>query len=482
MAKRRRARLRGTRTATRSEQRKLLERVAQLKEKPQLLLPKCQHPVGECPYPSVREQLERAVEPEERGFLGRMFGRRLKDPLALALRASLTLLDAGKAPVMAVARYPTGEVGYVLRGQSIPKERLIGVQNFHHRTWRALAHLAYVRKHDIWLYSLPKRLVCTGKSPALPSELWDELRAALPRGWRDSDGEGLRLRCLSLDRAVRLPAAGWRRSSRNSLMDVLEHQHVGDATADWEVEVMTPLDALAPATECPALDEYREGKVTDAELWTQLGDWQREHAADGGAHGVIHGSEMLTPDDFAARLSLSGHDARIARELLERHDGAVAVEALTLGAVAGVTWKPHGQRLLANWGSAADEREPLEQLRDALARVEMQDALAALPELGSLPPLPTLADRAVRLLRTGRSEDLQRELATAAEASHGERALAWAILRHTGSAGGREWQFAREVREFAEELQPAFETLAAAEGASYADALQRLAQLAGAEF
>ncbi|HIN08847.1 MAG TPA: hypothetical protein EYM67_04340, partial [Candidatus Poseidoniales archaeon] len=224
MAKRRKARLRGTRTATRIEQRKLLERVAQLKERPQLLLPKCRHPAGECPYPGVREQLERAVEPEERGFLGRLFGRRLKDPLALALRASLTLLDAGKAPVMAVARYPTGEVGYVLRGQSIPKERLIGVQNFHHRTWRALAHLAYVRKHDIWLYSLPKRLVCTGKSPALPSELWDELRAALPRGWRDSDGEGLRLRCLSLDRAVRLPAAGWRRSSRNSLMDVLEHQ------------------------------------------------------------------------------------------------------------------------------------------------------------------------------------------------------------------------------------------------------------------
>ena len=146
------------------------------------------------------------------------------------------------------------------------------------------------------------------------------------------------------------------------------------------------------------------------------------------------------------------------------------------------SWKPHGQRLLADWGGTADKREPLEQLRDALARAEMQDALAALPELGSLPPLPALADRAVRLLRTGRSEDLQRELATAAEASHGEQALAWAILRHTGSAGGREWQFAREVREFAEELQPAFETLATAEGVDYADALQRLAQLAGAEF
>ena len=61
MAKRRKARLRGTRTATRIEQRKLLEREAQQKEKPELLLPKCHHPAGECPYPGVREQLEQAV-------------------------------------------------------------------------------------------------------------------------------------------------------------------------------------------------------------------------------------------------------------------------------------------------------------------------------------------------------------------------------------------------------------------------------------
>ena len=482
MAKRRKARLRGTRTATRIEQRKLLERVAQLKEKPELLLPKCHHPAGECPYPGVREQLEQAVQPDERGFLGRMFGRRLKDPLALALRASLSLLDTGKAPVMAVARYPTGEVGYVLRGQSIPKERLIGVQNFHHRTWRALAHLAYVRRNDIWLYSLPKQLICTGHSPALPPELWDGLRSGLPRGWSDSDGEGLTLRCVSLDRAVRLPAAGWRRSNRKSLMDLLEHQHASDAVSDWEVDAATPLDALAPPADCPALEEYRAGRLTDAELWIRLGDWQRERTAEGDAPGVIHGSELLAPQEFSARLSLSGHDARIARELLERYAGAVAVEALTLGALASATWKPDGQKLLAEWGGTPDEREPLAQLRDALAQAKIQDALATLPVLDGLPPLPALADRAVRLLRTGRNEVLLRELATAAEASHSEQALAWAILRHTGSAAGREWQFSREVREFADELRPVFEVAAAAEGDDYANALHELGRLAGAEF
>jgi len=102
--------------------------------------------------------------------------------------------------------------------------------------------------------------------------------------------------------------------------------------------------------------------------------------------------------------------------------------------------------------------------------------------LEGLPPLPALADRAVRLLRTGRNEVLLRELATAAEASHPEQALAWAILRHTGSATGREWQFSREVREFADELRPVFESAVDAEGDDYADALHELGRLAGAEF
>ena len=482
MAKRRKARLPGTRTATRIEQRKLLERVKQLKKKPKLLLPKCQHPPGECIYPNVRKQLEQAVLPDERGFLGRMFGRRLKDPLALALQASLSLLDAGKAPIMAVARYPTGEVSYVQRGQSIPKERLIGVQNFHHRTWRALAHIAYVQRNDIWLYSLPKQLVCTGHSPGLPPQLWDELRATLPRGWSDSDGEGLTLRCISLDRKVRLPTAGWRRSNRKTIIDLLEHQHATDAISDWEVDAVTSLDTLAPPVDCPALKEYLTGRITDAELWTRLGEWQRERVAEGSEHGVIHGSELLAPKEFSARLSLSGHDARIAHELLEGYAGAVAVDALTLGALASTTWESVGQQLLAEWGGTLDKREPLEQLRETLAQAKIQDALATLPVLEGLPPLPALADRAVRLLRTGRNEVLLRELATAAEASHPEQALAWAILRHTGSATGREWQFSREVREFADELRPVFESAVDAEGDDYADALHELGRLAGAEF
>ncbi len=65
---------------------------------------------------------------------------------------------------------------------------------------------------------------------------------------------------------------------------------------------------------------------------------------------------------------------------------------------------------------------------------------------------------------------------------HGQLALAWAILHHTGSATGREWQFSREVREFADELRPVFESAVDAEGDDYADALHELGRLAGAEF
>jgi len=102
--------------------------------------------------------------------------------------------------------------------------------------------------------------------------------------------------------------------------------------SDWEVDAATPLNALAPPADCPALEEYRAGRLTDAELWIRLGDWQRERTAEGDAPGVIHGNELLAPQEFSARLSLSGHDARIARELLEigiahRHGEAVLAQS-----------------------------------------------------------------------------------------------------------------------------------------------------------
>ena len=114
--KKKRTRLRGTKTAAKSEQKKLLSRIKELKKNPKLLIPKT--PPGshaEKIYSNVLKEMELAREQYENtpSFFSSLMGTKVKDPLAKAYGSTLTVLDSG-APVMAIARFPHGEVNYVI--------------------------------------------------------------------------------------------------------------------------------------------------------------------------------------------------------------------------------------------------------------------------------------------------------------------------------------------------------------------------------
>ena len=156
--KKRRTRLRGTKTASKSEQKKLIDRIKKIRERPELLLPKIKEGTpSHNVYSKVLKDLKLAREQylNPPSFFSGIFGPKPKDQMAKAYAASLTILDSG-APVTAIARFPHGEVSYVLRGSGISKEKLIGIQNYHHRLWSRFAHLDYVKKHKLYIYALEK--------------------------------------------------------------------------------------------------------------------------------------------------------------------------------------------------------------------------------------------------------------------------------------------------------------------------------------
>ena len=145
--KKRKARLRGTKTAGKFEQKKLLERMKLILDNPRLVLPKTnKNDIGGKIYDKVHEEMLIAKEQYNNppSFISSIFGKKPKDPLAKANASSLSILDSG-APVMAVARFPHGEVNYVMRGYGASKEKLIGIQNHHHRLWSRYDHLDYVK-------------------------------------------------------------------------------------------------------------------------------------------------------------------------------------------------------------------------------------------------------------------------------------------------------------------------------------------------
>ena len=88
--KKRKARLRGTKTAGKFEQKKLLERMEQILENPKLLLPKTnKNDIGSKIYDKVYEDMLIAKEQYNNppSFLASFFCKKPKDPLSKAYAA-----------------------------------------------------------------------------------------------------------------------------------------------------------------------------------------------------------------------------------------------------------------------------------------------------------------------------------------------------------------------------------------------------------
>ena len=95
--KKRKARLRGTKTAGKFEQKKLLERMKQILEDPRLVLPRTnKNDIGSKIYDKVYADMQVAKEQYKNppSFISSIFGKKPKDPLAKAYASSLTILDS----------------------------------------------------------------------------------------------------------------------------------------------------------------------------------------------------------------------------------------------------------------------------------------------------------------------------------------------------------------------------------------------------
>ena len=489
MARKSRVRLRGTRTTPKVEQKRMLKRLAKLRDDPAVLLPDCDRQdrrCSYCPYPKVLRELQRAGEKHgsSLGLLGRVFGSRLTDGMARAYAASLTVLEAGELPVVAVARFPAGEVSYVQRGSTLPKEKFIGVQNHHHQVWRALAHLDYVKRARIHLYSLPDKLWCTGRKPDFPPQLWEQVQNELPKGAVAGDGdEGLTITCQSLDRSVHLSPAAWKRSKRNTFRVLVGHQMAPTEEADFDVTAMTPLSEAAPEALTGLLRDYHAGKFIDRELRLKLVEAQLKEIAAGEAPLVVLGERAMEPAAVPEALALEGDDRRLAELLLEGLTGPLLLTEATLAALARERWEARGYTLVGQWSPGAardhDGDNALQLLRRAWrARAETQ-LLSRLPRYRKLPAPVALADRAARTRLVEGVGAAAKAVEAGAAHDRSAQAVGWALLLALNRAAGQEWRFGQSERDFGAELVDAADALLTAEPDDYHDALAALAQAAG---
>ena len=167
-------RIKGARTATKKQERELVERARKLRDNPHLTLPDfeaCGNRCFLCPFSRALGRMERIQKvADDENKLQRFASS--GDDISMAYAATLILALSGKAPFFGRVLTPFGEALFAYRGKA-RKEKLIFVQHFDDAGLRLIGILDMVRDKGYHIYSMDDKFFCMGKKPEPPQEFID---------------------------------------------------------------------------------------------------------------------------------------------------------------------------------------------------------------------------------------------------------------------------------------------------------------------
>jgi hypothetical protein len=450
--KKTRTRLRGTKTAAKAEQKKLVSRLKEILNNPALLLPKTRSGTKEAEvYSRVLKDLELAKERYENppSFLSSIFGAKPKDPLAKAYAASLTIIDSG-APVMAIARFPHGEVNYVLRGSGISKEKLIGIQNHENRLWSRFAHLDYVKKHKFFIYVLQKRMVCTGTKPKYPKELWNEACNDIKVKPDNDSLFGLEISCKSLGETVIIPAKRMSKSKENSFSHFLKHQVAFEPNLDFTLDIKTIFSEIVSGKPEDVLLNYGKGLISDNELWTSLLNYQKEEIIGSEQQHFIVSNMIFTKEEFMDKISSSKIDEAIVEDILSDYNNSIVIDNMSLSNFTEFTWDVSGKnrvnRIDPNEVHNYTGDNSLELLRKLYNQIVKESLTSDYPQFKSLSEPLKLLDNVVRLLKVDEKARALKLLENIVSNNNMTKSISWSILVCLKATSSRAWKYSKEEK------------------------------------
>lgn len=476
--KKRRTRLRGTKTAAKSEQKKLLQRIKNLKKNPRLLLPKIiNSPETTKIYDKVYKELNLAKEQYENppSLISKLFGSKPRDSLAKAYAASLTILDSG-APVMAIARFPHGEVNYVLRGSGVSKEKLIGVQNFHSRIWSRFAHLDYVKKYSLYIYALEEGLICTGTKPSYPKKLWAEVCSILKLKESSKIDLGLTFTCNSINNDITIPLKRLIKSKDNSYSFFLKNQIAFDVDFDFTISAKTKLSEIIPDLPDGLFNNYRQGKESDSQLWFNILEYQKDQIEKVDEIFLIVSDEIMIKSDLIDKLGSNNIDKEILEDIFLELKESIFLEQATLSSFIDYTWDSIGknlaEKILKGSSESYNGENAHEILRELYNKIVSESLTRDYPKFVSLSePLDSL-DKVIRFLKSGEKEKAIKFIDDYNSNNNMTKSVSWATLICLNATSSRAWKYSKEEQALGKSLKSSVQKLMDSKPSDYLEVLE----------
>ena len=483
--KKSRTRLRGTKTAAKSEQKKLVSRLKVIHQNPSLLLPKTRSGTKEEKvYSKVLNELELAKKQYDNppSFISSIIGSKPKDPLAKAYGASLTIINSG-APVMAIARFPHGEVNYVLRGSGISKEKLIGIQNHENRLWSRFAHLDYVKKHKFFIYILQKGMVCTGTKPKYPKELWDEACNDIKVKVGNDSPFGLEISCESLGETIIIPAKRMSKSKENSYSHFLKHQVAFEPNLDFILDIKSMFSDIVSRKPEEVLSNYGKGLISDNELWSSVLSYQKKEILENDQQYFIVSDNLFTKEKFMDQISNSKIDEAIVEDILSDYNTSVVLDNMSLSSFTEFTWDESGKSLV----NRIDPNEvnnyvgdnSLDLLRKLYNQIVKESLTSEYPKFKSLNEPLKILDNVVRLLKVDEKARALKLLENLVSNNNMTKSISWSILVCLKATSSRAWKYSKEEKALGDLLSDNIDKLIKSKPEGYTTILELISERIG---
>ncbi|MGF3584399.1 MAG: hypothetical protein ACQXXD_01610 [Thermoplasmatota archaeon] len=467
------------RTATKSTEKNLVENAKKLKENPHILLPDCADDYSKKYFNKIRKNLDKIYR--FRDDVKKLEKLSKKRGLDGALAGTLLIAHSEKAPYLAVAQFPSGDVTYAQRGKA-DKEKLVAVQHFDDPMLRLLGFKDIAMKKKLHVYSWDKGFVSTGLKPSPPDGFVDfiinktglsnqenvlvcnHIPAENAKNKDFIRKNYLRIHWKSADTLFAI-CEDCTKSTDNTIFRVTKYLLESNLSDDFQIEVVGQVvkqTCLDIQQKTLYLDEYLSGKINDNEFIRKNLE-EREKAIKTSKEkilvldGVSYGRDVK---GFIEALKPNKYE-RIGLEfILKQVEEPVVLNNVTPNKVLECFWKKYGLDVIRTMIDNEDVAKDIFSLNDTPSNTlemafnykERQDILSRLPRYSFLPPLAKFADHIARTYKAFGEEKALGEIKKRSDDPK-VKSLAYAFLLVFQKEKDKKWQYSNIEIEYGEFLK-----------------------------
>lgn len=493
------------RTATKSQEKKLIENAKQLQKNPFVVIPDCSDKSCEKYFSKAVKRIEKVKSFNEDTDKLEKYAN--KKGIEAALAGTLLLAISEKAPYLGILPFPTGDITFAQRGKA-SKEKLAGFQHFDNPVLRVLAVKDIAYKKKLHIYSWDEGFICTGKTPHPPQAFIDFIIQKLHLSCNNSLCTCNHLNAQKVKEKESLPIyylrICWKsagliiglctdcaRSTKNTMFTISKYMLTPDISHDFEIDVIAEVIRKSEASileKTEYIQDYLSGNLSDNEFINKNIKSRKEKITQSDEkilvyNGVSYGSDVK---GFMDVIKPKAYEKEALEYVLEQIDEPLVLKDTTANKILEMYWQKHGYEFLKSIIEDKKMAESFFKLDDTPSNIlktvfeykNRQKILEQLPQFRLLPPLAAYADNIARTFRTFGQKKAITEIKKHPDTPKA-KSISYAFLLSLGGEKDVQWKYSKEEIEYGEYLKTYAKKLLEVHPKKYAESLQTLLTISG---